>query len=298
MKAGAPRTVVAIDDHFPLPAYQRAKDVDGGSSVPPNTRTFLQGCNTLHEQFTTAIAAAILAFASVQVIAAPVPQLAGEGAAANSILSSTDNGIGFGTENAENNLAGNVASVKAGQIPSKRQLAGEGAAANSILSSTDNGIGYGTENAEVNLAGDVTAIKAGQIPKRQLDKVANGAQTLSNAAGTGASTSSLTGAAVSIDGSSTSGAANLGADAGALEQSTLEAAGSGVPKVRRQADKICKGAQVLSTAAGTGALTNNPVNSCVGIDGVTTSGAANTGAAVGATEQGTLEDAGSAVPKL
>jgi len=182
----------------------------------------------------------------VQVIAAPVPQLAGEGAA-------------------ENNLAGNVASVKAGQIPSKRQLAGEGAAANSILSSTDNGIGYGTENAEVNLAGDVTAVKAGQIPKRQLDKVAKGAQTLSNAAGTGASTSSLTGAAVSIDGSSTSGAANLGADAGALEQSTLEAAGSGVPKTRRQADKICKGAQVLSTAAGTGALTNNPVNSCVGM---------------------------------
>jgi len=201
--------------------------------------------------------------------------------------------------------------VKAGQIPSKRQLAGEGAAANSVLSSTDNGVGFGVENAEVNLAGDVTAVKAGQIPKRQADKICKGAQVLSTAAGTGALTNNPVNSCVGIDGVTTSGAANTGAAVGATEQGTLEDAGSAVPKARReevaeiaapkpkrQADKICKGAQVLSTAAGTGGLTNNPVNSCVGIDGVTTSGAADTGAAVGATEQGTLEDAGSAVPKL
>ena len=35
------------------------------------------------------------------VLAAPIPQLAGEGAACNSILSSTDNGVGYGIENAE-----------------------------------------------------------------------------------------------------------------------------------------------------------------------------------------------------
>jgi hypothetical protein len=46
------------------------------------------------------------------VLAAPLPQLAGEGAAANSILSDTDNGVGYGIENAEDNIAGNVATVK------------------------------------------------------------------------------------------------------------------------------------------------------------------------------------------
>jgi len=35
------------------------------------------------------------------VLAAPIPQLAGEGAACNSVLSSTDNGVGYGVENAE-----------------------------------------------------------------------------------------------------------------------------------------------------------------------------------------------------
>ncbi|TKA83068.1 hypothetical protein B0A55_00928 [Friedmanniomyces simplex] len=247
--------------------------------------------------FTSAIAAAVLAFASVQVLAAPLPQLAGEGAAANSILSSTDNGVGFGIENAEDNLAGNVATLKADGVPAKRQLAGEGAAADSILSSTDNGVGYGTENAEDGLATLVTSVKGGAAAKRQLDKIANGAQTLSNAAGTGASTSSLTTALVGIDGSSTSGAANIGADVGTLEESTLESAGSAVPKTRRQADKICNGASTLSDAAGTGALTSSITTSCVGIDGDTTSGAANTGAALGTAEESTLEDAGSAVPK-
>jgi len=38
------------------------------------------------------------------VLAAPVPQLAGEGSACNSILSSTDNGVGYGVENAEGAL--------------------------------------------------------------------------------------------------------------------------------------------------------------------------------------------------
>lgn len=35
------------------------------------------------------------------VLAAPVPQLAGEGSACNSILSSTDNGVGHAVESAE-----------------------------------------------------------------------------------------------------------------------------------------------------------------------------------------------------
>ena len=52
-------------------------------------------------RFAISVAAAILAFTFSGVLAAPLPQLAGEGAACNSVLSSTDNGVGYGVENAE-----------------------------------------------------------------------------------------------------------------------------------------------------------------------------------------------------
>lgn len=245
----------------------------------------------------------VLAFLTVA-YALPTPQLAGEGAASNSILSSTDNGVGYGIENAEDNTAALVTSTK-GAVPAvpaaRRQLAGEGAAANSLFSDTDNGVGYGTENAEDNAAALVSSIKGG-VParrasrrtRRQLDKVSNGAQTLSNAAGTGSSTSGTTGELDTIDGESTSGAANLGAQIGSTETGTLEAAGAAIPK--RQLDKISNGAQTLSNAAGTGATTSSTTNGLDSIDGTLTSGAANTGADVGATEEGTLEAAGSSIP--
>ncbi|KAJ4319428.1 hypothetical protein N0V94_003932 [Neodidymelliopsis sp. IMI 364377] len=113
------------------------------------------------------------------------------------------------------------------------QLAGEGKAADSLFSSTDNGLGYGIENAEDNTAALVTSMK-GSAPARrtpQLDKISNGFQTLSNAAGTGASTTSLTDSLDTIDGDSTDGAANIGADVGTLEEGSLEAAGKAVPKL-------------------------------------------------------------------
>lgn len=47
------------------------------------------------------ICAAIIACLAANVLAVPVPQLAGEGAACDSVLSSTDNGVGYGVENAE-----------------------------------------------------------------------------------------------------------------------------------------------------------------------------------------------------
>jgi hypothetical protein len=47
-------------------------------------------------RFTPTIAAAILAFAATGVIAAPLPQLAGEGSACDSVLTQTDNGVGHG----------------------------------------------------------------------------------------------------------------------------------------------------------------------------------------------------------
>jgi hypothetical protein len=97
--------------------------------------------------FNTVVASAILAFAT-GALAAPVPQLAGEGAAANSILSGTDNAVGYSIEDALDNTANLITKTKGGvpatpAVPAgskaRRQLAGEGAAADSVLSDTDNG---------------------------------------------------------------------------------------------------------------------------------------------------------------
>lgn len=258
--------------------------------------------------FTPAIAAVILAFAATNVLAAPLPQLAGEGAACDSIFSSTDNGVGYGIENAEDNMANSMR---------RRQLAGEGAACNSILSSTDNGVGYGIENAENNIAnnisgakgttggatGGATGGKAGGNPpppppphRRQLDKIANGAQAIGEAMGMGSATSPVTTAGDNIDGELTSGAASLGAQMGSTEEGTLEGAGAAVPKSRRQLDKIAHGMQAIGSAAGMGSLTESGTNGLVNLDGTMTGAAADMGAEIGSAEEGTLEAAGSSVP--
>jgi hypothetical protein len=326
--------------------------------------------------FTPAIASAILLF-STGILAAPVPQLAGEGAAANSILSSTDNGVGFGIENAEDNTANLISSVKGGvpAVPkiarqlagegaaansilsstdngvgfgienaedntanlitsvkggsttggssappppppgpkSRRQLAGEGAAANSILSSTDNGVGYGIENAEDNIANLITSVKGGSTtggssappppppgPKsrRQADKIANGAKAIGNAAGVGVVTDPVGNAGDSLDGTLTSGAADAGASIGNTEETTLENIGSAVPKFRRQADKIANGLKAIGNAAGVGAVTDPIGNAGDSLDGTLTSGVADAGASIGNTEETTLENVGSAIPKF
>ena len=119
-----------------------------------------------------------------------------------------------------------------------RQLAGEGAAANSVLSSTDNGVGYGVENAEDNTADLIRQLKGGAatpaLPgariKRQGDKIANGLANIIDAAGSPSTASVVKTAGDNIDGDLTSGAANAGADVGTMEESTLEDAGSAVPK--------------------------------------------------------------------
>ncbi|KAH7380126.1 hypothetical protein BKA66DRAFT_442445 [Pyrenochaeta sp. MPI-SDFR-AT-0127] len=120
------------------------------------------------------------------------------------------------------------------------QLAGEGAAANSIFSSTDNGVGYGIENAEDNIAGLISGLRGGaNTPaapgsgsrRRQLDKISNGAQAIGQALGVGSSTSGTTTVLDNVDGDLTSGAANLGAQIGQTEESTLEDLGKAVPKL-------------------------------------------------------------------
>lgn len=125
--------------------------------------------------------------------AAPYPQLHGEGVAADALFTDTDNGLGYGVENAENNVAN---TIKPGSAP------------------TGNSAG-------------------GSPPppsKRQLDKWAAGAQNIANAGGVGGSTSGVTDQLKSVDGTLTDGAANAGTNAGGTEASTIEAIGQAVPK--------------------------------------------------------------------
>jgi hypothetical protein len=139
-------------------------------------------------------------------LALPTPQLAGEGAALNSVFSSTDNGIGYGTEAAEENLAGNIASILGGTTTTG------GSAAPAPAGPPPPG---------------------GQGPKgrRQLDKISNGFQAVGNSAGVGDSTKGLTNALDNLDGDLTSGAANLGAQVGSTEENTLIDIGKAVPRI-------------------------------------------------------------------
>ena len=145
-------------------------------------------------------------------------------------------------------LALAIFAVATNSLPTP-QLAGEGALFDSLFTDTDNGVGHGVENAEDNLAATISGTKgttgstgatggstAPPPPppppaRRQLDKMMNGLQTLSNAAGTGASTTGLTTAGDNLDGTLTSGAANAGASIGGTEESTLENLGNAVPRL-------------------------------------------------------------------
>lgn len=182
-------------------------------------------------RFTTSITAAILAFTATGVLAAPLPQLAGEGAACNSVLSQTDNGVGYGVENAEDNIASTVSSTSGGAKLRVRQLAGEGAACDSVLTQTNNGIGHGIENAEENTAKTISSVTKTGKAKRQLDKIANGAGAIGDAAGLHTATDPVVQVADNLDGSLTSGAADAGASIANTEDQTLENAGSQVPRL-------------------------------------------------------------------
>jgi len=93
--------------------------------------------------------------------ALPTPQLAGEGAAANSIFSSTDNGIGYGIENAENNLASLISSIKSGAAtPALARRQADKIAHGLQALSDAAGVGSsttGATNALVSLDGELTS---------------------------------------------------------------------------------------------------------------------------------------------
>jgi hypothetical protein len=262
--------------------------------------------------FTPVIASAVLLF-STTILAAPLPQLAGEGAALNSIFSSTDNGIGYGVEAAEDNTADLITSIKGGSTgsttpadpggpppppPHRRQLAGEGAALNSIFSSIDNGIGFAVKAAEDNTADNISKVKA-SLPKtpRQADKIANGLKDVGNAAGVSAVTNPVGDLGDSLDGTLTSAAANAGAQIGSTEESTLISIGKAILKTRRQADKIANGLKNIGNAAGVSAVTNPVGDLGDSLDGALTGGVADAGAKIGSTEESTLISIGKAIPK-
>lgn len=193
-------------------------------------------------------------------------QLAGEGAACNSVLSSTDNGVGYGVENAEDNTAATL-----GGTSSSTTITG------------------GSSNPPPPPA-------KGPKAKRQGDKIANGLANVLTAAKLGPVADVEKNVGDNADGELTSDAANAGAQVGAAEESTLEGAGKAIPRVKRQGDKIANGAANVLSALGQNDLADIEKSNGDTLDGQLTSDAANLGAQVGAYEEKTLENAGKSVP--
>jgi len=120
-------------------------------------------------------------------------------------LSSTDNGVGYGVENAEDNTA----------------TALGGSASNSQAS----GSGGGNPPPPP----PPPPAKKGPKAKRQGDKIANGAAAVLDAAHLQVAGDPVKTYGDNVDGELTSGAANAGASIGSTEESTLESAGKSVP---------------------------------------------------------------------
>ena len=121
-----------------------------------------------------------------------VRQLAGEGNACSSLLSSTDNGVGYGIENAEDNTA-NL--LKPGSVK----------------------------------APGTTGSSPSKIRARQGDKIANGANALLSAAGQPGAGSFVGTNGDNVDGQLTGDATDIGAQFGGDEESILEGLGASIP---------------------------------------------------------------------
>lgn len=127
-------------------------------------------------------------------------QLAGEGAAADSIFSGTDNAVGYSVEEIEDNTANMIS-------------------------------GGNTQPTGGSTGGGSSPPPPPPPPhRRQLDKISNGFAALGNAVGAGAVADPVAQQGDTIDGEGTSGAANAGATIGSTEESTLEGIAKNVPK--------------------------------------------------------------------
>ncbi|KXJ89430.1 hypothetical protein Micbo1qcDRAFT_206373 [Microdochium bolleyi] len=147
----------------------------------------------------TAVALSITAYtAPVPVLVIDSRQLAGEGNLFDSLFTSTDNGVGYGTENAENNLA--------------EFLGG----------SVQNGGGSGGPPPKPNRA-------ARSLRKRQGDKIANGAANVLNALHLSSAADLVQTDGDNVDGQLTDDATTAGAQVGGDEEDVLERLGNMVP---------------------------------------------------------------------
>ena len=178
-------------------------------------------------------------------------QLAGEGAAADSILSGTDNAVGYGTEDALDNTAALISNTK-GAVPAarRRQLdkisngvqavgnaAGVGSTTQPATSAGDSidgtltgdaaGAGAQVADTEVSTAEQIGSAVPRQ--RRQLDKISNGVQAVGDAAGVGSTTEPVTTTGDNVDGQLTGDAATVGQQVADDEVTTAEQAGSDVP---------------------------------------------------------------------
>lgn len=160
---------------------------------------------------------ALLLSANHLAVAAPVNvlvvyprQLAGEGSFFDSVFTDTDNGVGYGVENAEDNLAEAL-----GGSPSR----GGG-------SSSSGGSGSGGPPPP---PPPPPKKRSAVLQARQGNKIADGAAAVLNALGQNQVANIEDSYGNSIDGELTDGAANLGSEIGSTEESTLEGAGNDVP---------------------------------------------------------------------
>ncbi|KAH7018290.1 uncharacterized protein B0I36DRAFT_368320 [Microdochium trichocladiopsis] len=142
----------------------------------------------------SAIALSITAYAA-PVIIIDSRQLAGEGNFFDSLFTDTDNGVGYGTENAENNIA--------------EMLGGSPAS----------GGGSGGPPPKPNR----------RMAKRQGDKIANGAAAILHAVGANQQADLVQTDGDAVDGQLTDDATTLGAQIGSDKEDVLERTGDMVP---------------------------------------------------------------------
>ncbi|KAM0197906.1 hypothetical protein ACHAPI_004638 [Fusarium lateritium] len=127
-------------------------------------------------------------------------QLAGEGNFFDSLFTDTDNGVGYGTENAEDHLA-------------------------ELLGGTSSRTNGGTSGA----GGNPPPTPPPKMIKRQGDKVANGAAANLNALGLTNEADLVKTDGGNIDGQLADDATNIGAQFGGDEEDILERLGNFVP---------------------------------------------------------------------
>lgn len=122
-----------------------------------------------------------------------------------------------------------AAPIQDTQALARRQAAGVGQGSDDLFTDLDNGTGYGIEDAEDNTANTINQIKGAVPARRQLNKIADGANTLVSAAGSPQVGGQVDEIGNTVDTYGTNDSADAGDQAGTVAEQTLEAAGSDAP---------------------------------------------------------------------